>query len=413
MRKIRISMLSIAFTLLGIMSIKAQEKKDVTDAFKPSMKIEGRIMYDFNFLSAGDDYSFAGNEFRRLRMAAKGTVTKNIGYKVEFDFAGGKVNYRDVYLKFALPSNAGNVMLGSFTEPTSLNNMTSSKYITFFERAMLANTQPFKYNAGVMYDNQKLLGGNLGLQLAYTFNGNKSEGFKDKDVDGGGNFIARVTTALLKNKEKNQVVHLGVNYEHRDNDSDKYAYKLRTENHMGNKQKVSASGNFKNTSDIGFEAAATFGPLSVQSEYELSSIVTNVDTYKANAYYAFVSYFITGEHRPYKNSSFGRVKPKADFCLTDGTWGALELVARYSVMDLNDNIDLNGNDNKDYKIANITAGFNWYLNKHTRIMYNFTSGNHGDLQAETGKDALGNPIYGQIYGDDNLIGHLIRFQIDF
>ncbi len=294
--------------LFSFYSLKAQEVKKET--FKSTLKMEGRIMYDFNFLSAGDD-NFSGNEFRRVRLAAKGKATKNIDYKVEFDFAGGAVNFRDVYLKFKFPSNIGNLMLGSFTEPSSLNNMTSSKYITFFERSMLSNTQPFKYNAGFMYDNQKLLDGKIGLQLAYSFNGynNAGDAFKDKDISGGANFIARLTGAVLKNKEKNQVVHLGVNYEYRDNNSDLYYYSFRTENHMGDKTSVGTqylkddelktptiftSGVFENTSDIGFELATTYGSLSLQGEYEISSIVTDIDTYKTNAYYAFASFFILG-----------------------------------------------------------------------------------------------------------------------
>lgn len=394
MKTIRTKIILVFVLAFSFNNLNAQETEDV---FKPTMKIEGRIMYDFNFLSAGD-YELSGNEFRRVRLAAKGKVTKDISYKAEFDLAGGKVNFRDVYLKYNLPKNNGNLILGSFTEPTSLNNMTSSKYITFFERSMLANTQPFKYNAGIMYNNQKLFDGKMGLQLAYTFNGDKGTAFKDGSVGGGANFIARATTAILKDSEKTQLVHLGVNYEHRDNDSDEYKYKFRTENHMGDKITVSAPGIFENTSDIGFELASTFGSLSVQGEYELSSIKTDVDTFDVNAYYAFVSYFVTGEHRPYKNSSFGRVKPKKEF-MKDGGLGAVELVARYSVMDLT---DYQGDDTGD-KIANISVGFNWHLNKQTRVMYNYTNTNFNDY---TDDNVL-------TYGDDNLTGHLIRFQIDF
>jgi phosphate-selective porin OprO/OprP len=390
MKTIKITLVMALVTLFSF-NVNAQDTKK-EDVFKPSMKIEGRIMYDFNFLSAGD-YSFAGNEFRRVRLAAKGKVTKDIGYKAEFDFAGGEVNFRDVYLKYTMPNNNGNLMLGSFTEPSSLDNMTSSKYITFFERSMMSNTQPFKYNAGIMYDNQKMFGGKMGLQLAYTFNGDKSKAFQDKSVDGGGNFIARVTTAVLKDKEKNRVVHLGVNYETRDNDSDTYNYKFRIENHMGDKITVEGAGVFENTSDIGFELATTFGPLSFQAEYEASSIKTNVDTYDTKGYYGFVSYFLTGEHRPYKNSSFGRVKPKKDFMKDDGL-GAVELVARYSVMDFSNFPGVTTDD----KIANFTIGFNWYLNKHTRVMYNYTNANFNDIA---------------VYGDEKLSGHLFRFQIDF
>jgi len=408
MRTITTLIFTGMFISLGLMT-NAQDSEKET--FKPSMKMEGRVMYDFNFLSAGDDYQVNGNEFRRVRLAAKGKATKNIGYKVEFDFAGGAVNFRDVYLKFGLPDNAGNVLLGSFTEPSSLNNMTSSKYITFFERAMLANTQPHKYNAGFMYDNQKLFDGKVGLQLSYTFNGYQNAGsaFKDSDIGGGANFVGRLTGAVLNDKEKKQVVHLGVNYELRGDNSDEYAYKFRVENHMGDKIQVAAAlpveekstfavgnaiGIFENTNDLGFELASTFGPLSIQGEYEMSSITTDVDTYDASAYYAFASFFVTGEHRPYKGSTFGRVKPKSNFCPKDGNFGALELVARYSVMDFSSYPGVTDAN----KIANISAGFNWYLSKSTRIMYNYTNADFNDLA---------------IYGEDNLTGHLVRFQVDF
>ncbi len=70
------------------------------------------------------------------------------------------------------------------------------------------------------------------------------------------------------------------------------------------------------------------------------------------------------------------------------------MVARYSVMDFSNYPSVTDTN----KIANITAGFNWYLSKNTRIMYNYTNGNFNDLHT---------------YGDDNLTGHLIRFQVDF
>jgi len=390
MTKIISKLLVLVLLNFSFQVVKAQEK----EAFKKTFKMEGRIMYDFEFLNAGDSLNFAGNEFRRVRWATKGFIAKNVGYKVEFDFAGGKVNFRDIFLNFKLPSYFGAVKVGSFTEPSSLNNMTSSKYITFFERSMMSNTQPFKYNAGFMYDNQKILDGKIGFQMSYTFNGDKAKAFQDRDLYGGANFVSRLTTNFLKNKEKHQVVHLGVNYEYRKNNADDYHYKFRTENHLGDEHIVSGEGNFKNTSDVGFEFAANQGSFSLQTEYEISSIVTDIDTYKAAGYYAFASFFITGEHRPYKKSSFGRVKPKKDFCIKDGGFGAVELVARYSVMDFSSYPGVKTND----KIKNITAGFNWYLNNYARIMYNYTLGDYNDFKT---------------YGNFNLTGHLIRLQLDF
>jgi len=383
----------LLFVVIVSQTINAQETP--AKSFQKTFKMEGRIMFDFNFLSAGDSLDFAGNEFRRVRWATKGKLAENLAYKVEFDFSGGAVNFRDVYLNYLLPTNAGSIILGSFTEPTSLNNMTSSKYITFFERAMMSNTQPYKYNAGIMYNNQKLWNENLGIQLAYTFNGKNKKAFKDEALRGGSNFIARVTTALVRNDKRHQVLHVGVNYENRQNDSEEYKYRFRVENHMGDKHEVSGVGVFKNTSDIGFELGGTYGALSLQAEYEMSSILTDIDTYNAAGYYAFVSYFLTGEHRPYKNSSFGRVKPKNNFCLKNRKFGALELATRYSVMDFSNYPNVNTTN----KIANITAGFNWYLNKYARVMYNYTYADFNDMN--------------QLYGDNALKGHLLRFQLDF
>ena len=384
----------VLMVLLGTQSIFAQENATVKETFKKTMKIEGRIMYDFDFLSAGNDYSFSGSEFRRVRLAAKGKIAKNVGYKVEFDFAGGAVNFRDVFIKYSLPNKLGAIKAGSFTEPSSLNNMTSSKYITFFERAMLANTQPFKYNSGFMYTNHNLFGGKVGLEMAYTFNGDKHTAFKDKSLDAGDNFIGRAFGTILNNKEKNQIVHLGVNYEHRSDNADDYKYDFRVENHMGDKYEVAVGTDFKNTSDVGFELATTFGPLSIQGEYEISSNVAKGDTYTTNAYYAFASFFLTGEHRPYKNGTFGRVKPKKDFCAKDKSLGAIELAVRYSVIDFSNFPGVTKNES----ISDITLGLNWYLNNHARIIYNFTTADFHDLE---------------LYGKDNLNGHLIRFQVDF
>ena len=388
--------IGLIIPFLSLQSIFAQETKD--QPFKKTLRMEGRIMYDFTFLSAGD-YTFSGNEFRRLRLAAKGNVSKRLSYSMDFDFTGGKIAYRNVYLKYTMPGKYGFLTMGSFEVPTGLDMLTSSKYITFIERALVVTTQYGKHNTGFEYTNQKLLDGKIGLQLAATFNGVSSVAHQDKSLGGGVNFIGRLVGKVFENKKKRQLIHLGINYENRRDDQENFGYKaFKTENNMGETTATPSVGKLENTSDIGFELAATFGSFSIQGEYEAGSIVTDVDVFKTKSYYGYISYFITGEHRPYKNGIFGRVKPKSEFM--KGGLGAIELVARYSVMDLNDNLDVKGTDDNDYKIANITLGVNWHLNKYTRLMYNYVNGNHNDLA----------PIS---YDNKNLTGHLTRFQMDF
>ena len=203
----------------------------------PTMNINGRIMYDLAHLNYGDD-SFNGQEFRRMMLTAKGQVNERIGYSVQFDFAGAKVGFRDVYIKLGeLPLVGGHLFIGSFAEPTGLDMMTSSKYISFIERAMLTGTQTFRWNSGFQYANHTLLNNNAGLQLAYTFNGDKDEAFIDKAAFEGSNLIGRVYGTPYLNKDKKHLVHLGFNYERRDNPTDTYKLSVRPETHFWNKNK--------------------------------------------------------------------------------------------------------------------------------------------------------------------------------
>ena len=54
-----------------------------------------------------------------------------------------------------------------------------------------------------------------------------------------------------------------------------------------------------------------------------------------NGFYVQGSYLLTGEHRPYNRALgiFSGIRPKRNF-LEDGGWGAWELAARYSYLDL-------------------------------------------------------------------------------
>ncbi len=380
------------------LSTQAQDTKNNKVNFKPTVKINGRIQYDFEFLKRAkvDDY-FNGNEFRRVHLSAAGHVAKNVKYKIETSFAHGELGFRDVYLKYTA-GKYGNFAFGSVAEPTGLDMATSSKYIPFFERATLTSMQNFRWGTGFHYENYGLLDGKMTFQLAYTNNGANGSGFKDSSLEDGMNFVARVTGTVINNKEKHQVVHLGINY-----DSRPYKdLKFRPENHMGGKYHYVFDG-ADGRKDLGFELGTTFGPISVQGEYKMQTLNADNKDYKMTNYYAFASYFITGEHRPYKHAAFGRVKPKND--IDNGGFGAVEVLARYSSMSASDDVvnleRLNADTllmekvNPQNPINNISLGLNWYLNAHVRVMYNY-------VITDDGNDTLG-----------NLGQHLFRVQLDF
>ncbi len=423
----KILFLLLAIVVFGFQAAYGQENTEESKPVKvkPTVALHGRIQYDYEFMkqeiTPDSTNTFRGSEFRRVYLSGSGKIYKNIKYKVQFEFAGSKIGYRDVYIKFVkLPGIGGNITVGSFAEATGLDMMTSSKYIPMIERAMMTSTQNFRWNSGIMYDNMGILNGKLGLQISYAGNGNNHQGFKVGRLNNkGGHFVARLTSPVYVNKEKNQLVHLGFNFESRvrDEHPKEYDLKFRPENHMGGhvhtvgEEYVKIPGLLKNQQDLGFELAAIFGRFSIQGEYEIAGYNSEITddagkktdkTFNVNGFYTTASFFLTKGHRGFKHGAFSRVHAYNNFCIKDHDWGEFELVVRYSKMDyksITDYEDLfNG---KDYysELTDIGFGFNWYLNNHTRLMYNHNiSGSNKNSDIDKRKA---------------LNADLIRLQVDF
>ncbi len=386
MKKIGFLIVAVLISLGGF----TQDKKDTKIQFKPTFKVNGRIQYDYEFLKRADaDSGLNENEFRRVHFSVAGNIAKNLKYKVETDFAHASLGFRDMYIKYTA-GKYGNFAVGSMAEPTGLDMETSSNYMSFYERAMLTSLQNFRWGSGLHYENYGLFDKKVTLQLALTNNGSNTDGFKDTALDEGMNLVIRTTGTLINDKENHRIVHVGVNYANRPYND----LKFRAENHLGSDQD---SGKYHYIMDgdkrneLGFELGTTFGPISLQGEYKTQSWNAPDVDLNMSSYYAFVSYFLTGEHRPYKHGAFSRVKPKND--IDNGGFGAFEVLARYSTMHASDDV-LTLNSGLPQDINNITFGLNWYFNAHARIMYNYviTDDNH----------AIG-----------NLNQHLFRVQIDF
>src|SRR5262249_20225184 len=111
------------------------------------------------------------------------------------------------------------------------------------------------------------------------------------------------------------------------------------------------SGTISNVDHVdrgGLEALWIGGPWSVQGE-ALSERVARFGgkpDYDAHGAYVFGSWIVTGESRPYKGGNVGNIKPA-------GPWGAVELLLRYSELDLNSG-PLQGGKEHDW-----TLGANW------------------------------------------------------
>jgi phosphate-selective porin OprO/OprP len=363
-----------------------------------TMKVGGRIMNDWGWISEDDGIKADadigdqedGVEFRRARLYISGLIYGNIEYKLQFDFAGGDADLKDAYIATRLP--IGKIKVGHFKEPFGLEELTSSKYITFLERSLPTEAFSPSRNAGVMlYDSalDERMTWAAGFFREADDNGNIED-------DGGYSVTGRVTGLPLYADDGASLVHVGASYSYRDTtrdtsdgglDADAARFRSRPEAHLFDR--FVDTGNF--ASDrvdlVGLEGAWVEGPLSVQGEYMFANADVSSDG-NFDGYYVQASYFLTGEHRKYKPSAgaFSRVKPKNNFGLKDGL-GAWEVALRYSSLDLDDGEIAGG------ELDSVTAGLNWYLNPNMRIMWNY-------IHAQ--KDGV---------GDADMV--LMRWQVDF
>jgi phosphate-selective porin OprO/OprP len=366
-----------ALLMLSVFSFTA-----LADDEKPTEEIEvgGRFMLDMAWMSGDDaiEEEFGpfedAIEYRRARLYAKGTFFGKVEFKVQYDFAGGDADWKDVYLKIKhLPFN---LTVGHFKEPFGLEELTSSKYITFIEQSLISDTFAPSRKLGFMFDinlADKLIWLGLGIFREPTDSyGNAL------NVEALYNFTGRFAITPLYDKKTGNTVHLGVAYTSRNLDGGELRYRARPEVHVTAHRFVDTGKMYAETSNIfGIEAAAVFGPFSIQGEFMSASIdATMVGDPVFSGFYIQASYWLTGEHRNYKASSkvFDRVKPKNSLGQKDGI-GAFELALRYSMLDLND-ADITGSE-----LNNFTVGLNWHLNPYTRIMANYVMSDHDEYGA--------------------------------
>ncbi len=378
--EMRIKALEAKIQMLSqeVQTIKTEniaDRKNVGDQVKVTMKPTPKFQYkDFTFQPFGRihlDYAMfdddkvdhpTGAEFRRARMGMKGKVSKNIGYKIEVDFANERSNFKDVFVNYTGIKNT-ELRVGSFKTFYGMDNLTSANQMTFIERAAATSafTVPEIIGVGAMVHDK-----NWSLS-AGLFNDDAGRGSSDDEAMYA---TARATFAPINTD--NVTVHLGGAFGYRkpDQANDTFDFDATAENALQSSDSVSANfGNVDYAYTYGLEAGLSMGAFHAQGEYFL----VDVERQGANRALQFdggyveAGYFLTGEHRGYKSKKgvLGGIKPSKPFNFSSGDWGALEVAARYSTIDVTDEDILGG------EMDNYTLGVNWYLNDHSRIMANY------------------------------------------
>lgn len=327
------------------------------------VRIGGRIQYDWTFW--GDDEEVAGGvsgpildgtEFRRARIFVQGYVYERFEYKLQVDFAGGEVAFKDIYFGIRHPTYG--FRMGHFKEPFGLEELTSSKYITFVERGLPSVFVASRNSGFMLHGAVRDTGFRYGVGV---FRDTEDSGVGDRPE--GYDVTGRVAGALVNRDDGRHVVHVGVAASLQNNDGSERVFRQRPEVHLSPRFISSAAIPTDHVALVDLEGALVSGPFSAQAEYVLAEVSSPVvGDPSLSGWYVFATYFLTGESRPYEDAEFGRLRPQRNF-LENGGLGAFELAARYSSLDLSaEGIDAPAPAIPGTRLDNLTLGLNWYWN---------------------------------------------------
>ena len=379
MKKNLLSFFMVLFVLFSFTALNAEDGKITTDDGilkfgsqdgKFSYQLDARLYLDAAMYSEDEDVIdlHSGSEIRRMRFALKATLWTNFIAEIDFDFAGNEVDIKDAYMGYK--KNNFIFKVGNFRSPFSLEEVTSSRYVSFIERA-LPNAFPPGRKIGIgMYKwgkNWQVAGGIFGQEPGDI---DEKEG---ENSDEGYSLVGRATFAPLY--KDNKIFHLGAAYAYQTTDAftEKMRFRGYDESKISKIRFLSTGkvSDIDHSGMIGLESVLQLGSFHLQGEYIKVNVTRLADSgepnYGLSGGYVFASFFLTGDSMPYyaDQGEFGRVIPKKKK-------GAVELLARYSWIDLNDlENDIEGGEGK-----NLTLGLSWYLNPNYKIMFNYTKVDH-------------------------------------
>ncbi len=363
-------------------------------------KIIGRVQFDYALVDA--DISGANwneGELRGLRLGVSGNYGDNVKYKLELNTnSSGDVSFLgDV--RWAPTGGAWYFKAGQSKTPNSLDEQTSSRFISTLERA--AFTDAFEFN--------RRLGVSLNAKgEQYTLSaGAYGDSINALSQEDGFAVAARATVNPIENDDG--LIHLGVSMRYRgigDGQSD-LRYRQRPFSHIPGR--IISTGAIANADFfVGAEAAAIYKSFWAAGEYgvtfaECSAAAACADPTLQGAY-GEAGIFLGGR-KTYRDGKYDR--PIVDNPITEGGMGALAFVARFDTIDLSDS-GVNGGSYTSYIL-----GADWWATKYTRLGVNLFKVD-ADLGSST--SGLDTNFAALVSGGtlmEDVTGVIARAQLDF
>ena len=378
----------------------------------------------------GPDLS-SGQNFRRAHLGVSGKAFGDWNYQFNYDFGGSSGTESPGRIQAAFVEYAGfapfAVRVGAFPASAGIEDNTSAADTMFLERN--APAELARNIAGgdgrdaisVIYASDRIYG-------AFSYTGNKIADAGSFDEQQA--VLGRLSGVVYTDDTAKIVVSANGTYVFKVADAAAGAgapgnFTLSgapelTVDNTGAKLVSTGTLNARRVVQWGLESAGQWKNFYGQAGYFGFHVDqrTAAPSVGFGGWYAQASWVVTGESRPYNPASgaFGSPKPAKPFALDGSSWGAFEVAARYSDLNLNDNegalgsaMPAGGVHGGDQRVA--TVGLNWYPNTMLRFelqAQNVQVSRIGTIPAGFGHGAQSNAEVGQAF---NTIA--LRTQISF
>jgi phosphate-selective porin OprO and OprP len=346
---------------------------------KYALRFKALIQADGRFYASDDAIPVSNTSFlRRARPILEATVGKYLEFRIQPDFAQGTTVLFDAYSDVKV-SPAFAVRVGKFKPPVDLERLQSASDIVFAERALPSNLAPNR-DIGLQLSGDISTG--LFAWQAGVFNGVPDLGNGDGDVSDAKDFAGRIFVQPFK---KGTLAGLGLGVAgstglERGTTAAPQLPSYRTPGQQTWFRYISstttpASNVFADGVRQRLAPQAYFytGPLGIHGEYieswqEVSRATFATVKLKHSAWQTTGSFFLTGEKNSWRSAA-----PKKPFDLAAGTFGAVEVAARYSELSIDDATFPNyaSPTNTPSKAKAWAVGVNWYLAKAIKVVADY------------------------------------------
>jgi phosphate-selective porin OprO/OprP len=343
-----------------------------------SLKLRGYAQADGRFFPS-DDAGAIPNNFllRRARPIVEVTVGQYFGFRIMPDFAGSQAQLLDAYWEGNFDP-AFSVRAGKFKPPIGFERIQSATDITFAERGLPTNLAPSR-DIGLQVAGE--IGEGVLEYQAGIFNGAADLASADADLNDFKDIAARVFVRPIRDgalrglgigisgstgiEQGNAAATDLASYR---STSQQTFFRYRTDA-VAPENTVNAEGR---RSRLSPHAYLGLGPFGVLGEYivnrqEVRSGVT-LGRLTHEAWQASGSFFLTGEYAGFRSPT-----PKKPFDLKAGTFGAVELAARYGELDVDDDafpVFANPASSAS-KAKGLGLGVNWHLNRQIKVLVSY------------------------------------------